>query len=173
MTRLNTQHCVSYSSLPRQHNSRYNTAVSTETATQKHPAVRARSGARPGPLVYLRDRRLTLILALALLAGFLAYQAPPTSDIFVGWLGDRLFLPASQGLGAADAATFYGDEITGDARSRRSRWSRQDVQIDLPGLGTGGDLMLTLRAQGWPDGVLNQAVSQPTVDIIGNGVSIG
>src|SRR5215216_2919726 len=124
-----TQPCVSFSSLSHQHNSRYNTAVSTETATQKHPAVRARSGAKPGPLVYLRDRRLMLILALALLAGFLAYQAPPVSDIFVGWLGDRLFLPASQGLGAANSATFYGDEITSDARSGRSRWSRQDAQI--------------------------------------------
>ena len=146
--------------------------MSTETATQKHPGVRARSEARPGPLVYLRDRRLTLILALALLAGLLAYQAPPTSDIFVGWLGDRLFLPASQGLGEIDAATFYGDEITGDARSGRSRWSRQDAQIDLPGLGVGGDLTLTLRAQGWPTGVLNRATSQPTVDITANGVLV-
>jgi hypothetical protein len=126
----------------------------------------------PGPLVYLRDRRLTLILALALLAGFLAYQAPPTSDILVGWLGDRLFLPASQGLGEADAATFYGDEITGDAPSGRSRWSRQDVEIRLPGLGTAGDLTLTLRAQGWPSGVLNHASSQPTVDIRANGVLV-
>jgi hypothetical protein len=120
----------------------------------------------------LRDRRLTLILALALLAGFLAYQAPPISDIFVGWLGDRLFLPASQGLGAIDAATFYGDEITSDARSGRSRWSRQDAQIDLPGLGAGGDLTLTLRAQGWPSGVLNQTTSQPMVDITANGVIV-
>ncbi|MEP7189171.1 MAG: glycosyltransferase family 39 protein, partial [Roseiflexaceae bacterium] len=126
----------------------------------------------PGPLVYLRDRRLALILALALLAGFLAYQAPPSSDIFVGWLGDRLFLPASQGLGAIDAATFYGDEITSDARSGRSRWSRQDAQIDLPGLGASGDLTLTLRAQGWPSGVLNQATNQPTVDITANGVIV-
>ncbi len=135
--------------------------------------MRARSGARPGPLVYLRDRRLTLILALALLAGFLAYQAAPASDIFVGWLGDRLFLPASQGLGAADAATFYGDEITSDAHSGRSRWSRADAQIDLPGLGAGSDLMLTLRAQGWPNGVLNHSTSQPTVSITGNGVLVG
>jgi hypothetical protein len=127
----------------------------------------------PGPLVYLRDRRLTLILALALLAGLLAYQAPPVSDILVGWLGDRLFLPASQGLGAADAATFYGDEITGDAASGRSRWSRQDVEIDLPGLGAGTDLTLTLRAQGWPSGVLNRATSQPRVDISANGVLVG
>src|SRR3954447_21574926 len=169
---LATQHCVTCGSLPHQHNSRYNSAVSTETATQEHPAVRAQSGARSGPLVYLRDRRLTLILVLALLAGLLAYQAPPVSDIFVGWLGDRLFLPASQGLGAADAATFYGDEITGDARSTRSRWSRQDVQIDLPGLGAAGDLTLMLRVQGWPTGVLNRATSQPTVAITGNGVLI-
>jgi hypothetical protein len=121
----------------------------------------------------LRDRRLALILALALLAGLLAYQAPAMTDIPVGWLGDRLFLPASQGLGAADAATFYGDELTGDARSGRSRWSRQDVRIDLPGLGAGGDLTLTLRAQGWPAGVLNRTTSQPRVTIAANGAPVG
>src|SRR5262249_39534035 len=164
---------VILSSLSGQRDSRYNTAVGTETATQKHPAMRSQSGAMPGPLVYLRDRRLALILALALLAGFLAYQAPPLSHIFVGWLADRFSLSPGEGPGPADAATFYGDEITGDARSGRSRWSRQNVQIDLPSLGAGSDLMLTLRAQGWPDGALNSTTRQPLVSIAANGTPIG
>jgi hypothetical protein len=120
----------------------------------------------------LRDRRLALTLTLALLAGSLAYQAPPFSGIFVGWLGDRLFLSASQGLGEADAATFYGDELTDDASSGRSRWTRQDARIDLPGLGESGDLTVTLRAQGWPAGVLNSGATQPTVTVKANGVQV-
>ncbi|HEX9373174.1 MAG TPA: hypothetical protein VF897_19330, partial [Roseiflexaceae bacterium] len=61
--------------------------MGTQTAGHNNTAWPSRSGARIGPLAYLRDRRLALILALALLAGFLAYQAPPASDIAVGWLG--------------------------------------------------------------------------------------
>ena len=131
----------------------------------------ARSGATTGPLASLRDRRLALILALALLAGLLAYQAPPVSDIAVGWLGDRLFLRASQGLGAADAETFYGDELTGSGD--RSRWTRQQAEIDLPGLGQAGDLTVRLRAQGWPADVVNSRTRQPTVTVAANGVEIG
>ncbi|MBK9945487.1 MAG: hypothetical protein IPP13_28185 [Kouleothrix sp.] len=90
-----------------------------------------------------------LILMLALLAALLAYQAPAESTIPIGWLGDRLFLRASQGLGQADASTFYSDRITGN-QGDRSRWTRQDARISLPGLGAGGDLLVTLRVQGWP-----------------------
>jgi hypothetical protein len=120
----------------------------------------------------LRDRRLVLVLALALLAGFLAYQAPPVSDIAVGWLGDRLFLRASQGLGAADATTFYGDELTG-TNGGRSRWTRQQAEIALPGLGPSGHLALSLRAQGWPDDALNSNTRQPNVTVTANGVPVG
>ncbi len=145
--------------------------MSTETASRPSTTWPAQPGARSGPLAYLRDRRLILILLLALLAGILAYQAPPASSIAIGWLGDRLFLDASQGLGAADAGTFYGDEITG-SRGDRSRWTRQDASIWLPGLGDSADLTVTLRAQGWPTAALPPDAQQPLVDILANGVPV-
>jgi hypothetical protein len=143
--------------------------VSTETARQKANEWPSQSGAKLGPLVYLRDRRLALIVTLALLAGILAYQTPPVSDIPIGWLGDRLFLSSSQGLGADDARTFYGDEITGDAGAR-SRWTRQEAEIRLPGLGMSGDLLVTVRALGWPDQPSGAPAAQPTVRVSANGV---
>jgi 4-amino-4-deoxy-L-arabinose transferase-like glycosyltransferase len=121
----------------------------------------------------LWDRRLALLLALALLAGALAYQAPAATDIAVGWLGDRLFLRASEGAGAADASSFYGDELSPDARSLRSRWTRQEATVGLAGLGAGGDLTLVLRAQGWPADALNRDTRQPLVTVEANGRSIG
>jgi hypothetical protein len=121
----------------------------------------------------LWDRRLALLLALALLAGFLAYQAPATTDIAVGWLGDRLFLRANEGAGASALGAFYGDEISPTARGGRSRWTRQDATIAVPGLGAGGDLQLILRAQGWPGDALNQRTQQPTVTVMASGVTIG
>ncbi len=142
--------------------------MSTETASQQPKIWPARSPARRGIFAYLRDRRLVLVLLLALLAGFLAYQAPLESRIAIGWLGDRLFLDASQGLGAGDAFTFYSDEITGNAGDR-SRWTRQDADINLPGLG-GGDVLVNLRAQGWPQDAAGNG--QPTVEITANGVPI-
>lgn len=108
---------------------------------------------------------------LALLAALLAYQAPAESTIPIGWLGDRLFLRASQGLGQADASTFYSDEITGN-QGDRSRWTRQDAEISLPGLGAGGDLLVTLRVQGWPPDAAGQ-VGQPIVDLFANDVALG
>ncbi len=134
---------------------------------------RSASGAAAGPLLRLWDRRLALLLALALLAGALAYQAPAATSIAVGWLGDRLFLRASEGAGAADSASLYGDEFSPDARSLRSRWTRQDAAFWLPGLGAGGDLTLTLRAQGWPGDVLNSTTKQPLVTVEANGSPIG
>ena len=111
-----------------------------------------------------------LLVALALLAGTLAYQSPATTDIAVGWLGDRLFLRSSEGAGATAAGSFYGDELNAEARSRRSRWTRQSAAIALPGLGFGGDLHVTLRAQGWPTDVLGASVRQPEVVVAANGV---
>ena len=115
----------------------------TETANKQPIAWRAPSGATTGPLIRLWDRRLLLLLALALLAGLLAYQAPIASDIAVGWPGDRLFVRSSEGAGADAAGSLYGDELSPDARSGRSRWTRQQTSIQLPGLGSGGDLALT------------------------------
>src|SRR5262245_24795315 len=134
---------------------------------------RTPSGATTGPLIRLWDRRLVLVLALALLAGLLAYQAPAVSDIAVGWPGDRLFLRSSEGAGADAAGSLYGDELSQDARSGRSRWSRQEAVIRLPGLGAGGDLTLTLRAQGWPDDVLACRGCQPAVAVAAGAVTLG
>jgi 4-amino-4-deoxy-L-arabinose transferase-like glycosyltransferase len=114
-----------------------------------------------------------LLLALALLAGLLAYQAPAASDIAVGWPGDRLFLRTSEGAGADAAGSLYGDELSPDTRSGRSRWTRQEALIDLPGLGAGGDLALTLRAQGWPGDVLACSQCQPAVSLTVGGVALG
>src|SRR5439155_19289021 len=110
---------------------------------------------------------------LALLAGFLAYQAPPASDVAVGWLGDQLFLRSSEGQRTDDAGSFYGDELTDQARSGRSRWTRQDATIVRPGLGGGGDLALTLRVQGWPADALNRRTRQPVVTVKTGGTTIG
>ncbi|HWQ13007.1 MAG TPA: glycosyltransferase family 39 protein [Roseiflexaceae bacterium] len=115
------------------------------------------------------DLRLALILVLALLAGALAYQSPPASAVAVGWLGDRLFLRASEGQAAADALSFYGDELTDSAGSGRSRWThRAGAALTFPGLGS-GDLTLTLRAQGWPEDVLGTRARQPEVTVEADG----
>lgn len=134
---------------------------------------RSPSGVKTGALVHLTDRRLVLILALALLAGFLAYQAPPSAGIAIGWFGDRLFLAASDRLAPDDPASFYGDELTETARSRRSRWTRGEAAIVMRGIGPGPDLTLTLRAQGWPADTLNPRTKQPTVAVDAAGVPIG
>jgi hypothetical protein len=118
------------------------------------------------------DQRLLLILVLAVLAGVLAYQAPPASRVDVGWLGDRLFLQVSEGHTAADALRFYGDELTDHARSGRSRWTHQGAVLNFPGAG-GTDLTLTLRAQGWPDDVLNSRTRQPVVTVLADGTPVG
>lgn len=134
---------------------------------------RPQSGARAGPLIRLRDPRLILVLALAILAGGLAYQAPPAADLRVGWLGDQLFLPTGEGLGAAQNGRWYGDEMTPDARSGRSRWTRQESRLTLPALGATGELTLGLRLQGWPADVLNRRTAQPEVTVEANGTPIG
>src|SRR6476469_557857 len=81
--------------------SRYNSAVQRHTATEKPVAWPPASGAATGPLIRLSYRRLILLLARALLAGLLAYQAPATADVDIVWLGDRLFLRSSEGGGAS------------------------------------------------------------------------
>ncbi|MGQ9547693.1 MAG: ArnT family glycosyltransferase [Roseiflexus sp.] len=121
---------------------------------------------------YYLDIRLALIIALAILAGIFAYQAPVSATILVGWFGDRLFLQASEGAGTADRYTFYGDELTADARSGRSRWTHQGARVDLAGVG-GGALIVTVRAQGWPSDALNSATRQPEVIVAADDVPIG
>jgi hypothetical protein len=146
--------------------------VQTETASSERPAWRSTSKIRTSPLLQVLDLRLALILTLALLAGALAYQTPPSSEVLVGWLGDRLFLRASEGQTADDRLSFYGDELTDHARSGRSRWTHQGAQLLFPGLGN-GDLTVTLRSQGWPEDTLNDRVDQPQVMVEADGRRIG
>ncbi|HEU5086839.1 MAG TPA: hypothetical protein VFT99_05315, partial [Roseiflexaceae bacterium] len=117
------------------------------------------------------DWRLPLVVGLALLAGVLAYQAPAAAVVHVGWLGDRLFLRASEGQTSGDTLSFYGDELTESAPSGRSRWTHQGAVVTLPGVGQGA-LEVTIRAAGWPDDVLS-ATKQPVVDVRADGTVIG
>lgn len=147
--------------------------VQIETTPAQPAQTHSRSGASTGPLVRLIDPRLFLILLLALLGGTLAYQAPPSAHLQVGWLGDQLFLPTSEGLGADQNGKWYGDELADHARSGRSRWTRQAAEVTFPGLGADDDLVLDIRAKGWPDDTLNRWSRQPIVTVEANGTVIG
>jgi 4-amino-4-deoxy-L-arabinose transferase-like glycosyltransferase len=119
--------------------------------------------------------RLVLIILLSLAAAALAYQAPATGQVRVGWLGDQLFLDSSGGLGAAAEANgdFYIDDLTPDSPTGRSRWTRQHARIILPNIGSGADYELSLRAQGWPTDVVDPAVPQPMVRVLIDGSEVG
>jgi 4-amino-4-deoxy-L-arabinose transferase-like glycosyltransferase len=120
-------------------------------------------------------RPLLIIVVLSLLAGTLAYQAPPEGHVRVGWLGDQLFLESSVGLGgdAIEQGFFYADDLTPDSPTGRSRWTRQRAEITLPNLGGGTDLELTLLAQGWPTDTLNTSVAQPDIRVLVDGTPVG
>ena len=93
----------------------------------------------------------------------------------VGWLGDRLFLQASEGLGAEaeQHGAFYADDLTPDAPTGRSRWTRQHAQVVLHNMGMGSDLDLRLTLQGWPADVLARSVPQPRVTVAVDGTNVG
>lgn len=146
--------------------------MSSKTISGDPPALQPTASAYARLALRYLDMRLALVVALALLAGVFAYQAPVNATFLVGWPGDRLFLQASEGAGAADQLTFYGDEITADAPGGRSRWTHQGARIDLSGLG-GGALVVTVRAQGWPPDVLNRATRQPEVTVTADDTPIG
>lgn len=120
-------------------------------------------------------RPLLLILLLSLAAGTMAYQAPPQGRVAVGWLGDRLFLGASPGLGGEPLARgdLFADELTPDSPTTRSRWTRQMARLTLPNIGAGADLELRLRVQGWPADVSGAPVAQPTLTVRADGTPIG
>ncbi len=120
-------------------------------------------------------RGMLLVLLLSLLVGVLAYQSPSDGTVAVGWLGDQLFLDSSAGLGA-DAITrgdFYADNLTPDAPTGRSRWTREHAQLVLPNLGAGTDVVMTLLAQGWPNDVISPSIEQPRVTVTVDGSQIG
>ncbi|MBC8160462.1 MAG: glycosyltransferase family 39 protein [Roseiflexaceae bacterium] len=125
-------------------------------------------------LALLFNRHLVVLLAIALFAGLLAYQPPAHATLEIGWLGDQLFLPTSEGLGEreSDAGRWFGDELTNDAPTGRSRWTRQRALITLPGLGARGDTTLVFLTQGWPSSA-QQPLAQPTVDVAVNGLAVG
>ncbi|WP_245863537.1 ArnT family glycosyltransferase [Candidatus Viridilinea mediisalina] len=118
---------------------------------------------------------LLVVLLLSLLVGLMAYQNPASGRVAVGWLGDRLFLGTTSGLGA-DAVLrgdFFADDLTPGSPTGRSRWTRQHARVVLPNLGSGADLKLTLLVQGWPDDVLDAPVAQPTVAVLADGTLLG
>ncbi|WP_245860634.1 ArnT family glycosyltransferase [Candidatus Chloroploca asiatica] len=116
-----------------------------------------------------------MVLLLSLLVGVLAYQAPPQGRVLVGWVGDRLFLATTAGLGADAVARgdLFADDLTPDAPTGRSRWTRQHALLQLPHVGAGAELDLTVTAQGWPDDVVGASVAQPVVTVRADGVPIG
>ncbi|NNJ13572.1 hypothetical protein EKD04_024920, partial [Chloroflexales bacterium ZM16-3] len=120
-------------------------------------------------------RPLLLVLVLACAVGVMAYQAPPSGRVRVGWLGDRLFLGADPGLGAEPIirGDFYADDLTPDSPTGRSRWTREHARLTLPNVGEGAALDLALTAQGWPADVVGAAVRQPAVAVFADGVQIG
>jgi len=116
-------------------------------------------------------RVLLFILALALLAGAMAYQAPPQGRVAIGWPGDRLFVGVSPGLGRipVERGDLFADELTPDSPTGRSRWTRERAVIVLPNVGAGSPLQLTLVAQGWPATV----GTQPSVMVLIDGAVVG
>jgi len=108
-------------------------------------------------------RATLLMLLLALLAGVMAYQAPPQGRVAIGWPGDRLFVGVSPGLGQApvERGDLFADELTPDSPTGRSRWTRERAVLVLPNVGAGSALQLTIVAQGWPASV----GVQPTVSV--------
>jgi 4-amino-4-deoxy-L-arabinose transferase-like glycosyltransferase len=116
-----------------------------------------------------------LVLLLSLIVGVMAYQTPPSGRVQVGWLGDRLFLDTTSGLGAEATARgdFFADDLTPDSPTLRSRWAREYARVKLPNIGAGANLELSLTVQGWPDDVVGAAVAQPEITVRADGAEIG
>ncbi|GAB4204815.1 MAG: glycosyltransferase family 39 protein [Roseiflexaceae bacterium] len=147
--------------------------VQTDTTTNEH--ARRQAPARPAERTWPRAWWPLTIILFSLLVGVLAYQRPPAMRLAVGQLGDQLFLPRGQAQNREETllGRWYGDEPTDHAPGGRSRWTRQNAQIELPGLGGAGELQLTITAQGWPADVLNGRTRQPLVRVLANGVPAG
>jgi len=119
-----------------------------------------------------RDWRWLLVAVFAVVAGICAWQVPAGFTLPVGSLGDRLFLQSSEALGAAADGTWYSDELTPDAPSGRSRWTRERALVTIPGLPV-APATLTLRLAGWPDDARVATVLQPEVVVRAAGQEIG
>jgi len=123
------------------------------------------------PLTNAFDMRYGVLIVFVVVAIVLAFQSPPAVDIAVGSLGDRLFLQSSAGLGEADAELWYGDELSSDAASGRSRWTRQVATVTIPMFDTSSDVSLMVRVAGWPNTVKHAGLTQPKVTIQVNGTT--
>lgn len=140
---------------------------------QRHPDT-LQAGAYPRRITLIA-RTIALVLILSMVVSVLAYQSPPSGSVAIGWLGDRLFLDASTGLGANEIirGDLYADDLTPDSPTGRSRWTRQHATLLIPNIGANTELELTLLAQGWPTDVIAPAVEQPVVTVQADGVTIG
>jgi 4-amino-4-deoxy-L-arabinose transferase-like glycosyltransferase len=118
------------------------------------------------------DWRWLLVASFAVVAGICAWQVPVGFTLPVGTFGDRLFVQSSEALGAAADGTWYSDELTPDAPSGRSRWTRERALVTIPGLPV-APATLTLRLAGWPDDARVAAVLQPEVVVRAAGQEIG
>lgn len=149
--------------------------VQTETANKQAEWNYAR--ARRSSLARVFGLRLAAIIILALVGSALAYQTRPIADISVGWFGDRMFLPASAGLGQSEATSghWYGDELTGDSPTGRARWTRTRAAMTFPNFGARGSAELIIQAQGWPEDVVREPgqLRQPVVTVAANNVILG
>jgi 4-amino-4-deoxy-L-arabinose transferase-like glycosyltransferase len=142
------------------------------------PEARRRSVAASASVLHPRvaiAAQLLIVLVVSVIVGAMAYQAPPSGQVQVGWIGDRLFLDATSGLGEAANARgdLFADDLTPDSPTGRSRWTRQHARLVLPNLGAGAALDLRLAVQGWPADVLNAPVAQPSVTVRADGQVIG
>lgn len=124
------------------------------------------------PLATAFDWRVVVYLLFVVLAVFVAVQAPAAVDVAVGSPGDRLFLQSSPGLRASDQETWYGDEISADAVSGRSRWTRQIAHITIPAFDQNADVSVVVRMAGWPADVQNTRTTQPAVQVVINGSAV-
>ncbi len=101
----------------------------------------------------LRDPSLWALVLAALLALTLAYQVRAAYTLGVGTRTDAAYVSGFNGAEKMDATPF--------------RWSRDDSEIALPGLGKGAVATVTLWLAGFrPDG------SMPQVTILANGQTV-
>lgn len=114
---------------------------------------------------FVHDPGFWLLVVLALVASTLAYQVQPEASLRIGWLGDQVLL-SSNGRDPA-RGPWFGDELTPDAPTGRSRWTGASSSLVLPGFG-GTTVDVAVTAQGWPA----ELAQQPDVQVLANGTSV-
>ena len=117
-------------------------------------------------------RRCLLGALFRLLLVIAAYQLAPTLRLSIGAPGDRVFLTVSEGRAADDSDAWYGDELTPDSPTGRSRWTHPAAALRIPAL-DGAPRQLSVTAQGWPDDVIGTQTRQPTIAVLLDGARVG